>query len=110
MDTRNANPTSKDSETDLGMRHIPFKPCVEARAGKKDPMCGLQGLAPTVFSAASALAVVSQRAETQGLDISASTASRCGPGAHLAWTPPPPSAGPPLPRPALEQGLPPVSE
>ena len=56
MDTRNSNQASKDSEgpaefesrghedtigcpleTDLGMRHVPFKPCAEAGAGKKNP-------------------------------------------------------------------------
>ena len=48
MDTRNSNPASKDYETDLKMRHIPFKPCVEARAGKKDPTCGLLRTLPTL--------------------------------------------------------------
>ena len=112
MDTRNSNPASKDSEgpaefesrghedtigcpleTDLGMRRIPFKPCVEARAAKKYPLCGLGRIPATVASSTAALPFVKRWAETHRLASPPFPATSGGSRAHLAWTSPPPLRG-----------------
>ena len=120
MDTRNSNPASKDSEgpaefesrghedtigcpleTDLGMRRIPFKPCVEARAAKKYPLCGLGRLPATLPSSSAALPFVKRWAETHRLASPPFPATSGGSRAHLAWTSPPPLRGTSPPPPCV---------